>query len=153
EIQNVADLEAAARAGSIARLKGFGPRMQEKLLDSIRLMRETKGAMHAHTAQARVLAACERLHAAAPEIQFYPAGEVRRGNAIVRSLAVVGRAADITGVVHNEIAGVELTVSDVERFGVAMLQATGPEEHIRRLAELAGQRGLSLLPDGLYRSD
>jgi DNA polymerase (family X) len=163
-ITSVPDLEAAAQAGTLAKAKGFGPKVQEKILEGIRLMRENAGLLLMHRAHARAEAACVRIVALRPEVDLaVPAGEVRRGCDVVRDLTVAGRERpnaqtkpnirekpNIRFFPNNEPP---LLLSDPDQFGVALLLATGCSDHVKQLRAVAEERGLSLREDGLYRGE
>jgi DNA polymerase (family X) len=163
-ITSVEELEAAAQAGTLAKAKGFGPKVQEKILEGIRLMRENAGLMLMHRARARAEAACVRIVALRPEVDLaVPAGEVRRGCDVVRDLTVVAR---VRSDVQSELniqqkpnirfllnGDPPLVLSGLDQFGLALLVATGSAAHVEQLRAVAGKRDLSLREDGLYRGD
>jgi DNA polymerase (family 10) len=85
-------------------------------------------------------------------VRVVPAGGVRRGGEIVADLAVVAEVERLDGgpaVVKSGALAVHLT--DAQHFGSSLLQATGSEQHLQQLRDLATSIGLSLAPDGLRR--
>src|SRR5437868_6880937 len=91
EISNVEQLEEAARDGSLASIRGFGPKTAEKILKGIAFSRETGVLQLYHRARidAERLAALVREHPDVEEAAI--AGAIRRRREVVRGVTIVAR--------------------------------------------------------------
>jgi len=175
-IATVAELETAARDGRLAALPRFGDKTAQRILRGIEFLRRTSAFRLSHHA-AR---AAEQLRRALQPIsgveRVEVAGSVRRRAEIVRdvdlvvacrgavpdlraSLRAVAAVADLPGAAGAVSFRLEDdTPADVyfappERFGHALLWATGSQQHLERLAAHAAARGCRLDKDGLWRDD
>ena len=176
EISDVADLEAAARDGRLAKIRGFGPKTAERILKGIAFSRET-GVLelypHARV-EAEHLVTVVREHPDIEEAMI--AGAIRRHREVVSGVSIVARCrADanpesvatsftrINGVREATGEGtttVEITFVDgvrlelrcvaAQHFGIALWRATGSEEHVELLRARFAESGLSLVGDELH---
>src|SRR6476660_307141 len=91
EISDVADLEAAARDGRLAKIRGFGPKTAERILKGIAFSRET-GVLELYPherLEAEHLVALVREH---PDIdEAVIAGAIRRHREVVSGVSIVAR--------------------------------------------------------------
>jgi DNA polymerase (family 10) len=150
-IASVADLEDAARSGRLAATKGYGPAFQRKVLQGLELVRGPNGR-HLHRAAAALRFASGELARNHPEwSQITPAGEFRRGCELVGALSLLAVDPDLRGGDRTIAQGAELTVhvTRPERYGIALLFATGSRDHLEALQALAHKKGLTLEADGL----
>jgi DNA polymerase (family 10) len=174
-VESLADLEAAARDGRLARLPGFGPRTVETLLKRIGMKRRVVGLRLSHHAaeEAGLLRAAL---ARVPGVQAaIVAGEVRRRCEVVREvvLVVVSEApADeiFRALAHfpgmEEVSGEDerrvtlltpgemaarVVVTPPRNLGAVLVQATGSAAHLACLAEQATARGLAFNAAALWR--
>jgi len=171
-IASLDDLEAAARDGRLAAVKGFGAKTVEQMPEAIAIAR-TSGTLalfpRAYAEAARLVSAVRR-H---PDVtQAEIAGSVRRRSEVVRNIdivaAVTGHPAEvaasfarIAGVVDATIGDgsaairfVDGTLLDLhcvppEKFAVALWRATGSEGHIRQMSDALTARGLLVDDDGV----
>ena len=171
-VASLDDLEAAARDGRLATVKGFGPKTAEKMPEAISIARKS-GTLalfpRAYAEAARLVSAVRR-H---PDVtQAEIAGSVRRRSEVVRNIdivaAVTGAPAEVAasfarvaGVVDAIIADgssairfVDGTLLDLhcvpeEKFAVALWRATGSEGHIRQMSDALAARGLLVDDDGV----
>ncbi|MDQ3697669.1 MAG: DNA polymerase/3'-5' exonuclease PolX [Gemmatimonadota bacterium] len=172
-IETVQELEAAARDGRLARIKGFGPKTAEKILRGIAYLKEHGGHVlyqHAASEAARLLAAV----AAHPAVERAAvAGSVRRWGEVVRDIDIVAACTappaavaasfahapavrDVVGMGGRSVSirfvdGTLLDLHCVEpaRFAVALWRATGSADHVREVEARAAERGLTLVGDEL----
>jgi DNA polymerase (family 10) len=174
-VESLADLEAAARDGRLAGLPGFGPRTVETLLKRIGMKRRVVGLRLSHHAaeEAELLrAALSRV----PGVQeAIVAGEVRRRCEVVREVVqvVVSEApaeeifralAHFPGM--EEVSGEDerrvtlltpgemaarVVVTPPRNLGAVLVQATGSESHLARLAEHAAARGMAFNAAALWK--
>lgn len=173
-IASLDDLEAAAMAGRIAKLPGFGEKTQQKLLEGAEFVRSTRGLRRQSdvlevASWARDLLAA---HAAAKRVEV--AGELRRRMETVRRIDLVAQTDDPDTLISAFLElpgaasggrdgdasaqvrlgdGVELRLvcTDAERFPIAWAHATAEPSHWAALVERAEAAGLRLVPDGVWR--
>jgi DNA polymerase (family 10) len=174
-IESLGDLEGAASDGRLAGLPGFGPRSCENVLKGLARLRRAAGARllhHAAREAEELRAALERLPGVRRAIV---AGDVRRRLELVRDLVIVLLAdvppaeilrqlAEVPGV--DEFAGqderratvrfaggslVQVVVTPPLNLGAVLVQATGSEGHVARLAARAATRGHTLQGAALWR--
>jgi DNA polymerase (family 10) len=152
-IASVADLEDAARSGRLAATKGYGPAFQSKILRGLEMARGPQGR-HLHRAAAALRFATDEIGRAHPEwTQITPAGEFRRGCELVETLSLVAVDPDLEGADRTIEQGDQLVVhvTTPERYGIALLLATGARNHLEALRVVARRKGLALEADGVRR--
>lgn len=178
-ITSLAELKAAAQAGKLRVLPGFGVKSEEKILRGIELLeRRGEARTPLGTARPTVLDLAAALRAALPAgaiDQIEPAGSVRRWKETVGDLdvlATLGPDADAETVmdafrrlpaVAEMLAGgrtktrvrlangleCDLRVVEPKHWGAALQYFTGSKEHNVALRELALKQGWSLNEYGL----
>ncbi len=172
-IDSLERLEAAARAGEVAALPGFGPRTQHKVLEGLGFVRASAGRRRYPQAMELAVHFLEWLRAhpavAAAEI----AGELRRRMETAAEVDLVAASHGPAAVVDAFLGlrgaegaaervdegraslrlrdGVRVRVRCVapERFVAAVAWETGSAAHLEALAARAAERGLRLDADGL----
>jgi len=174
-IDSLPDLEAAAHDGRLAKLPRFGAKTAENILKGIAFLRQASAFRLSHHAadEAETLkVSLERLPGV---LRAVVAGEVRRRCEVVKDLVVVlvaevppaelfERLARLPGV--HEFAGrderqvtlrfaggstVQIVVTTRVNAGAVLVQATGSEAHLARLADHALAAGFSLSGAALWR--
>ncbi len=157
-IDSVDDLEAAARAGKIARLKGFGGRTEELLLEGIAYVRGTLGRRRL----ADALDVGSRLRGFVAGLDGVRAaelvGELRRRLETVDGISIVAatqqddRAAvlnafvNLPGISNARLLDAQTAAARLsdgftlqlqcclpDEFGATVIRATGSEAHVRAL--------------------
>jgi DNA polymerase (family 10) len=174
-IGSLADLEAAARAGRVRGIKGFGEKTEQKILADIEGLRtrRTQTLLHEATREGDALLAHLRASAAVGRAEI--AGDLRRRRETVDHLvAVVATEAPdealdhaerhpaAAAVVEREAGRVRLRLPDgldVEvhtatgaQFAVVWHRLTGSSEHLAKLSALAGALGLGFDETGVVRA-
>jgi DNA polymerase (family 10) len=175
-VASVDELHAAAEAGRVHGLHGFGPRLEHEILDAT-------APRPAHAARLRLPAAEEiaasllqRLRAL-PDVQrAEAAGSLRRRrdsvgdlDLLVQSSAgaeVIHAFVNFDGVQQVDTAGdtraavvlvngvaVDVRVVAPKSFGAAWMYFTGSKAHNIALRRIAQQRGLKLNEYGLFRGE
>jgi DNA polymerase (family 10) len=173
-VESLADLEAAVSDGRLATVPGFGPKSCENVLKGLAYLRRqaTYRLIHHATREAEELrAALERLPGVRRAIV---AGDVRRRMELVRDLVVVLVAevppaevlrwlGEMPGV--DEFSGqderratlrfaggslAQIVVTTPANLGAVLVQATGSESHVARLAAHAAARGYALQGAALW---
>ena len=172
-IETLADLEAAARDGRLAKLPGLGPRTAEKVLRGAGFVRG-KRAFRLVPEASREAELIRAALAAIPGVRRVGvAGELRRrcetvselgfgldiadtpGDEILRAVARLPGLTDaaVSGpsqLTFHTSAGTpgRVRVARSDSFGAALVQGTGSEAHLRLLGAWAGERGFGLDPAG-----
>lgn len=174
-IETLAELEDAARDGRLAAIPGFGSKTAETVLRGIAFLRRAQAFRLSHHAleEAELLrAALGRLPGVSRAIV---AGEVRRRSEVVRDLVMVlvaeVPAADVFRALAQvpgleEVAGEDerrvtlrtpggmgarIVVTPAVNLGAVLVQATGSESHLERLAAHAASQGVGLNAAALWR--
>ncbi|MEO7455047.1 MAG: DNA polymerase/3'-5' exonuclease PolX [Gemmatimonadaceae bacterium] len=172
-VDSVDALEAAAKDGRLAKLKGYGPKTADKLLRGVELFR-AKGSLvlYAHAlASSRGLLASVRAHPDVVRAEI--AGSIRRHRETVRDTDVVAgcradpravatsfaRAPGVKRVTGEDTSSPCITFMDGAQlhlhcvadddFALALWLATGSGEHVRAVGELLAARGYSAGAGGL----
>jgi DNA polymerase (family X) len=167
-VSTIDELEAAARDGRLATVKGFGQKTAEKLLTSIAFARRTSAHVllpRAVTEAGRLIASVRRHpDVVAAEI----AGSVRRRCDVVRDVDIVaavrndpsavaasfGRVPGVRDATasegHAAIRYVDGTLLDIycvppDEFAVALWRVTGNSAHVAEVTAALGAHGFSLV--------
>ena len=173
-VSTVEELKAAAEAGRVRGVKGFGPKTEEKLLAGIREF-ETRGeAVLLHHADREGAALLEYVRAAPCVKEADLGGALRRRAEVVDRLVVaIGTADPATATEHcarypravtvleRDLTGCTLRLADGliaqmqtaprAAYPALLHELTGSEAHRARLAQRAGELGLKLDRGGLTR--
>lgn len=171
-IASIDDLEAAAKDGRLAKVKGFGPKTAQKILAGIEFMRTARHlTLFPHAViTARAILTAVRSH---PDVvQAELAGSLRRVREVVADVDIVaacargpervagsfGRIPGVSDARQNggaiAIRFVDGTLLDLfcvapEQFGVALWRATGSADHVADVRVRLEQRGLRIQDDSL----
>ena len=155
-ISSVEDLEQAAKQEQLKNVKGLGSALQSKILQGIEIKRRSEGLRHLHRAAALLELAQAQLMRSRPGVsRITPAGDFRRGCELIGDLSLVAQVSDAHGAVCKEEdqSQLALHLTDKQRYGAALLLATGSQKHLKELRELAAARGMTLDKDGLRKGD
>lgn len=152
----IGDLDALERAiddGSLAKAKGFSAKAAEKLKHALGFVRASAGRLRLNDADALLAAAAEEIRALPGVKDVAPAGEARRRCETVGELRLVAAADRPERLPAKAGPGERVRVLAVkpDRFGAALLCATGSEGHLEALNARAKQEGLVLEDGGLSR--
>ncbi len=173
DIHSLGELEYACTENRLIALKGFGSKLQAKVLAGIRARRRYRNRFRLPEA----LEAANEVHALLKslgdvDMQFEPAGELRRFLETVDGLDFVAGGASASEVTahletRNEIGPVQsapdgavfhfagmpvrLHFADPTRSAAVLVVCTGSAAHLEALRRRAQARGLRLGPGGLTR--
>ncbi|WP_412070461.1 helix-hairpin-helix domain-containing protein [Rubrivirga sp. IMCC43871] len=150
-VTSIEDLEAAAAAGRLAELPGFGAKTVVNILAGVEALKAYRGKAHLRDAALEALAVRDRLRTAGLRAEL--AGAVRRQcNVVDRAdLVAAGAPADVAAALGLDAEagedrvtatlplGLPLTVwmSDDATFGRVWFERTGPAAHVDAVAALA----------------
>src|SRR5512147_68642 len=166
-ITTLAELEAAAKEGKLRDLPGMGAKSETAILEGIASLgrRSTRIPLgHAYPLAMEIIA---QLMAVKGVVDAQPAGSLRRMRSTVGDLDILVAAKDSPAVMDafvklprvNRVLGNGPTKSSIEfndgvraqvwvlspeKFGTALVYATGSKDHNVRLREIALAKGLSL---------
>jgi DNA polymerase (family X) len=175
-VENLDELEQAARDGRLAKLPRFGPKTAERVLAGIAFARDSgrQSLYHRGLMQAVILRDAVARHPDISEVII--AGAVRRHNETVGDIEIVAICtadpeevarsfADAPGVkeaVENgptvsiryvDDTRVDLWCTRPENAAVTLWRATGSAEHIVELTTFAEARGFTLEGAQLYKAN
>ncbi len=175
DIHGKDDLEREARAGKLRKLRGFGAKMEERILESLARREHAAGKRISYVEAARI---AERLVAHLRKCraveQLEVAGSFRRRRETVGDLDLLAAAAradpvmkqfaafpdviTVTGAGETKASlvlrgglQVDLRVVPQASFGAALLYFTGSKSHNVHLRRIAQARGFLLNEYGLFR--
>jgi DNA polymerase (family 10) len=166
-VRGLDDLKAAAEAGRVRGVKGFGPRTEEKILEGIRGLATREERVLLDQAEREAEGLLRHLKSAPQVDRADVAGALRRCEETVTEIRLVAASRDAAGtIVHfsrypmlatvlerglDHCAArlpsglrVELTVTPRAAYATALHRLTGSEAHLAKLDALAGTRGLAL---------
>lgn len=175
-VTSLDDLEAAANAGRVAELAGFGEKTQAKALAGVAQVRRHQGRRRLGDVDALVRPVAAALAQVEGVRRLEVAGSLRRGAATVGDadlLAVTDRSEPIMQALreHPDVAEtlgsgatktsvrlegdlqLDLRVVREPSFGAAWLYFTGSKAHNVALRQRAITQGLRLSEYGLFRGD
>lgn len=160
-VSNLEELEAAARDGRIAKLKGFGPKTQEKILENIETAKtrtstfllpvglETGESIREQLASIDEISDAEVTGSVRRRLEVIrnvniavAAKDPKRAIAAIRKRAVIDRIEEIDeltlhGVARDEIE-VLLHLSKPDDFGATVVRTTGSREFVEALERRSG---------------
>jgi DNA polymerase (family X) len=172
------DLKRAIEAGQLRTIRGFGPKMEERLLEALTREPDTIKPRRVTYAEASIAAGAilEHMRGCRALEKIEVAGSFRRRRDSIGDLDVVAASSDNaeviqrflgfsgiiktlgsgetrTSVVLNSGIQVDLRVVPRSSWGAALVYFTGSQAHCVRIRRLAQNRGLLLNEYGLYRGD
>jgi DNA polymerase (family 10) len=162
-----ADLEAAAKAGKLRDLPGMGAKSEQQIIAGIESLSRRSGRIPLGRAYPLAQQIIGQLKKVKGVVDAQPAGSLRRMRSTVGDLDILVAAKDSAAVMEafvnlgsvNRVLGrgetkssiefndgvrAQLWVLSPEKFGTALVYATGSKDHNVRLRELALAKGLSL---------
>ena len=165
-IANEEALKQALAEGRLKALKGFGPKVEERLLASLQISEETQSGLLLSVALLHSDAIAVRLAAIAGVTQAQHSGQVRRCCEVVHEFAfvlaaaqpasvldqvadvpelgaVVARTADQIQMQHSSGLLATVVVTTPERFGTVWWTNTGSEAHVVAVGNKARAAGLA----------
>ena len=171
-ITSVEQLKAAAEAGKVRQIKGFGARTEQKLLEAIAGQKDRERRIHLHHALRTGQRILEYLGTAPGFREAELAGSLRRRQETVSQIVIVASAktpdklidhllrfplvvrveeqtAQYCSVVLSEGFKATLFAVKPEEFPAVLLQATGSEAHLQKLQQVAAKRKLKLTERGI----
>ena len=175
-VASPADLEYACLENRIARLKGFGPKLQEKIREGLRFLRASSGRLLLSQAREGAGKVEEILRSRAGAVRVSRTGSLRRGMETVGDVDLlvllppggvpgdVERALEEEGFektgekregtslqFRKEGLDVDLQLADPAREAFQLFFATGSKAHLEAMGKRLAAKGVDLSPGGLFR--
>jgi DNA polymerase (family 10) len=175
-ISSLEDLKTAAEAGKVRHVPGFGAKSEQKILEAIKAIskHEQEQRIHIHLALRAGERILEYLSSAPGFISGELAGSLRRRQETVSQVVIVagaktprtlidrfvrsplvGRIDERTprhcSVVLNEGFKATLLAVTPDEFASTLLKATGSENHLEKLEQVASRKKLKLTGRGIRR--
>jgi DNA polymerase (family 10) len=176
-IRDRGDLERAVKSEALRKIRGFGPKIEERIRESLQRRETDQGKRMLYAEATRTAAQIGAyLQKCAAIREFELAGSFRRRQETIGDLDVVAAAADSAAVMEHFTAfpgiirvigsgetktsvvlkgglQVDLRVVPRKSFGAALAYFTGSKSHNVHLRRIAQARGLLLNEYGLFRDD
>lgn len=175
-ITNLAELEAAAKAGKLRTLPGMGAKSEARILAGLEALARRSDRIPLGTAwpfaqellgylrqvpgvaAAEVAGSLRRMRPTIGDIDLLAAAEdslplMQAFTSHPQVVRVVGQGPAKASVEFENGLRAQLWVHPPARYGTALQYATGSKDHNVRLRELALKRGLSLSDQAFLRSD
>ena len=177
QIRDREDLEKAVKSEAIQTIRGFGPKIEDRIRESLQRRVTVEGKRMLYAEATRIAAQIDaHLRKCAAIRVFELAGSFRRRRETIGDLDVVAAATDSAPVMKhftafpgiNEVVGsgetkttvvlkgglqVDLRVVPPRSFGAALAYSTGSKSHNVHLRRIAQTRGFLLNEYGLFRGD
>jgi DNA polymerase (family X) len=174
KVRSAADLAKALDAGKVQKLKGFGPKMEEKMRAGLGQAQVTERRMLLHEADAQASAIVAYLRAGGDIDQIEVAGSYRRRRETIGDLDILvtsddGARAMDHFVRYGEVAAViskgdtratvklrgglqvDLRAVEPAAYGAALQYFTGSKAHNVELRKIAQEQGYKLNEYGLFK--
>src|SRR5438034_8539815 len=174
KVTSAADLAAALNQGRIQKLKGFGPKIEEKIRTGLGAAQVSERRLLLHEAEAQANAIVAHLEAGGGITEIEVAGSYRRRKETIGDLDVLVTCTDSTKIMdrfvkYGEVAevpskgetrstvklrgGLQVDVRAVEpaAYGAALQYFTGSKAHNVELRKIAQDRELKLNEYGLFK--
>ena len=166
-IETLADLEEAARDGRLAKVKGFGAKTAERVLNGIAFARDSGKKTRYPRAVAQAMVLQDQVARHPDVVEAIIAGSVRRVAEIVGDIDIVAicdadpldvaksfaHGAAVKSAIENG-PGVSIEYIDGVRMnllcarpddsGVALWRSTGSEEHVEQIEALATKKKITI---------
>jgi len=166
-ITSIAELKAAAEAGKLQKLKGFGPKTEQRLLAQVATpIKKPKRRLHLHHAWSTADQAIDYIKASDGVVDVSVAGSLRRWEETVGTVDLVAATDDASAllekfqqfplIVSSQLSGenecfaqladgavVTLTAVAPKEFAITLFAKTGSQAHIEKIQKLAEKKKIS----------
>ena len=173
DVTTIDELEAAAKAGDVAELAGFGEKTQSKILDAIERHRKRQGRYRLNETDELVAPLLDWLRGSDAVERVEVAGSYRRRKETIGDIDLLVMSADAAAVIGHFLSygpirdvikegengasvhlandlQVDMRVLGEKTFGAALVYFTGSKEHNIELRQRALERGLSVSEYGVF---
>ncbi|HEC88245.1 MAG TPA: DNA polymerase/3'-5' exonuclease PolX [Thermoplasmata archaeon] len=173
-VKNINDLEKVAREGKIRELKGFGERIEKKIIENIEIARTRKHRFLLGFVLPEAYAIIDEIKPYVKKIDL--AGSIRRRKETIGDIDILAVSNNVEkvmnvftgmkrvekvlakGITKSSIrlksgVQVDLRVVEKESFGSALQYFTGSKEHNVELRKIAIKKGYKLNEYGLFKGE
>jgi len=173
-VRTVHDLQEAAENHQLAGLKGLGPKVEQNILEGIKLLQSTSGRLLISQAYSIEEDIISLLKEKLPGLVINPAGSLRRMKETVGDIdllaeteksdevmeafcslpmveKVLVRGDTKSSIRSNDGLQVDLRVVNPGEYGAALQYFTGSKPHNVRVREIAKKKGLKVNEYGVFR--
>lgn len=152
-VENPGDLERAIQSQQVRKVGGLGPKREEQLAQALRAYFRHQSILPLYRARWVASQLAGHLEKMESVIDCWLTGDARRGSPeVTRVEMVVVTAPDGSPQLPTPeelgAPGARLIPASPSSAGLVRLITTGSEQHVARLRELAGRRGLVLEEEG-----
>ena len=174
KIKNLEDLEKAAKAGKIQKLKGFGKKTEENILEGIEFVKKNSGRMLLGYIWPRVEEIVEEFKSMKEVENISPAGSLRRKRETTGDIDILVATENPEKIVEKFISmpdvikiwgkgltkasirvkgnfDIDLRVVPKESWGAALQYFTGSKAHNIKVRQIAIDKGFKLNEYGVFR--
>ncbi len=175
-IGSLSDLAYACQENRLLKLKGFGQKSQDKILEGVRFLEQNAGQHRYHQAYAQVRALVDQMQAWPDVQQISIAGSLRRKKEVVKDAdilcsstkpsqvmkkftslqevqSIIASGDTKTSIQTKEGMQVDLRVVAPEDYATALHHFTGSKEHNTLLRSRAKKRGMKINEYGVFEGD
>ena len=175
-ITTLGELEYACNENRLIALKGFGPKMQQKVLDGLAFAKRHQNQYLIDTAMQAARAVLDYLREKDGRWRIEIAGSLRRHKEVVKDVDLLASASDASALMqhfvktpatesvtsHGETKSsivldsgiaVDLRVVSKKQFPYALAHFTGSKDHNVVMRQRAKERGLKLNEYGLFKGE
>lgn len=175
-VKDLESLGEAARSGSIRKLKGFGPKTEENILEGVYAVKGMGNRALWADAERLMISVTEYMRAVPGLRAIEAAGSFRRLRETVGDLdllvvcddpelasqrfvshpdvaRVIAHGPTKTSVVMGKDSQVDIRVIPAESFGAALQYFTGSQAHAVAVRSMALRKGMKLNEYGVFRED
>lgn len=172
-IQSLDALEEACTGGTISKLKGFGPKMQEKIVEGISFAKQHQGLHLLNEARDQAVRLKNVLANHPATIRIEIAGSLRRCKEVVHDADLIASSSDPVALMKSFVEdsevkqitnqgetkssvllqtglAVDLRVVSDEEYPFALAHFTGSKDHNVVMRQRAKEKGLKLNEYGLF---
>jgi DNA polymerase (family X) len=174
KVKSAADLAQALEKGRVQKLKGFGPKMEEKIRAGLGQAQVTERRMLLNEAETQAQAIVAHVRSGGAVRQIEVAGSYRRRRETIGDLDILVTSDDIPKVIdrfteYGEVADVvskgetratvklrgglqvDLRAVEPDAYGAALQYFTGSKAHNVELRKIAQEQGYKLNEYGLFK--
>lgn len=167
-VSSVDELKAACEAGKVRNVKGFGAKTEQKILDAIEGHENREHFIHIHHAWRVSDGIVEYLANGPGFVRAEVAGATRRWKETVSEIVIVAEAKNPAGLLRyltkfplvvsvesqtrqqcsvrlSEGYSASVIAVRTKEFPLALLRATGSEQHVKRLDEISAKKNVKLI--------
>ncbi len=175
-IDSLSDLRTACQQGRVAKLKGFGAKTEQAILDGLQIAQQAAERIYWSSGDELAQAIGQHMESCAAIEQMQWAGSYRRGRETIGDLdllvvatdqasamdqleaypdrsATIGRGDTKLSIRVGKSFQVDMRVVEANQFGAALQYFTGSQAHNVHLRRIAKEHGLKINEYGVFRID